>query len=655
MKKIYILITILIITNNFLFGYFSISGHNILDNEGNQIQLRGLGLGGWLVPEGYMLHLNPGDPAGSPTTIYDRILKLIGKQKTEEFYAEYVKNYVTKEDIQQIADWGYNHIRLPFSYKFLDPDTDSPICVDDGYEIIDQCIEWCKEAGLYIILDMHCAPGGQNPGNISDSDGTARLWDEEEYQNKTVAIWKEIAQRYADEEWIIGYDLINEPVNSNANAGTQLRQLYVKIRNAIRQVDNNHILFIEGNWYATDFTSLDPIFDVKMVYSFHKYWSENDKASIQSVLSLRQKTGVPLWLGETGENSNHWFAEMRELVEANNIGWCNWTHKKVDAITSHYSAYLPQNWSMIQDGNPTEALAYFILMEFAENLKTENCRINPGVTLGYLDEEFLTTSKPVIEHNIPGTIYAVDYDLGGNGVAYLDEDYYKPYWDGDYPWNSGYGYRNDGVDIESSDDTESNGFNVGWTAAGEWLNYTANVIDQGTYNINIRVASSGGGKIQLLQNGYDITGEVNVPNTSGWQNWQTLTINNVYLSRGASEIKLKILNGSYNISKIDFELITTAVDSKSDEYSIVGENYPNPFNSKMNIPFELTQNEVVKIEVYDITGKTIRKIEQNPGIGKYKFTWQGLDNKGFEVGSGIYFFNISVGNKMFSRKAVYLK
>jgi len=655
MRKYFSLVTMLFIMSNLLFGYFTISGYDILDNDGNKIMLRGLGLGGWLVPEGYMLHLHPGEPAGSPTTIRNRIVELVGEEKAKEFYAEYLKNYVTKEDIQEIADQGYNHIRLPFNYKFLDPDTTSPIFVEDGYEMIDQCLQWCKDAGLYVILDMHCAPGGQSGGNISDSDGNARLWSETKYQDKIVKIWNEIAERYAEEEWIIGYDLINEPVVTDGYSGINLRQVYVKIRNELRKVDNNHIIFIEGNWYASDFSSLDPIFDTKMAYSFHKYWSHNDKASLQAVLNLRQKTNVPLWLGETGENSNHWFREMVELVENNNIGWCNWTHKKFETTTSHYSAYLPDNWSLIQDGNPSQSLAFEILMEFADNLKSDKCRINPGVTPGYLDENFLTTHRPMKEHNIPGVIQATDYDIGGNGVAYLDNDYYKHTWDGHFPWNTGYEYRNDGVDIQKTDDSKSNGFNVGWTGTGEWMKYTVNVNEQGTYNINIRVASAMGGKIQLFQNDYDITGLVNVPNTGGWDKWQTMSIDGVYLSKGKSIIKLKIAQESYNLSKIDFQLVATSIEQQPEEFILVGENYPNPFNGSTVIPIEIAGHQKVKLQIYDIKGNLVNTLLDSGIHGKFRAEWNGTDFNGNKVSTGTYFYRAQIGNDVIEKKMIFLK
>ncbi|MCK4688718.1 MAG: cellulase family glycosylhydrolase, partial [Candidatus Marinimicrobia bacterium] len=328
------------------FAYLHTQGKEIVDSNGNPVLLRGIGLGGWLVPEGYMLHI-PG--YGSPTSIRNRIVDLIGEADTEQFYEIYRANYVNEEDIILIAEWGFNSIRLPFNYRLLSPEDQPGVFLEEGFQVIDSLLIWCERNDLYLILDMHCAPGGQNPDNISDSDGEAKLWTIPANQTRTVEIWREIAERYADEEWIGGYDLLNEPVLPQGYDNSYLRSLYIQIRNAIREVDNNHIIFIEGNWYATDFSQLTPQFDVNMVYSFHKYWNVTNQSSIQNYLTLRSSYNVPLWLGESGENSNSWFFECKQLMEDNNIGWCWWTHKKIETVTSPLSSPISFAYQQVLD------------------------------------------------------------------------------------------------------------------------------------------------------------------------------------------------------------------------------------------------------------------------------------------------------------------
>jgi len=331
-------------------GFFSTDGPDIVDPDGNPVVLKGVGLGGWLMPEGYILHIAAPD-GGSPRTILAQIEDLIGPQNTDQFYEIYRANYVEEKDVAAIAGWGFDHIRLPFHYNvFYDPDTGT--FKEDGFALLDTFLEWCRTHGLYVILDMHATPGAQNALNISDSDGVARLWTEPDpYQDQTVEIWTEIARRYADETQIIGYDLINEPVTPDGVTTEDLFVFYERLAEAVRQVDTNHILFIEGNYFATTFLAPEDLvpFDDNMVYTFHKYWNGTALNSIQYLLDIRDETNVPLWLGETGENSNTWFYLVTLLMKNHGIGVNWWTHKKIETTTSPLSAPFAPGYEAVLD------------------------------------------------------------------------------------------------------------------------------------------------------------------------------------------------------------------------------------------------------------------------------------------------------------------
>ncbi|NNE34104.1 MAG: cellulase family glycosylhydrolase, partial [Rhodothermales bacterium] len=176
-------------------GFFSTDGTSIVDGSGNPVVMRGVGLGGWLMQEGYMIDINT-PSGGSPSSIRAQIEDLIGPADTDEFYRIYLENYVNEKDIAAIASWGYDHIRLPFHYNVL-YDLETSSFKEDGFAIVDEFLEWCRTHGLYVILDMHALPGAQNDGPISDSDGEARLWTEPgTYQPHAIKLWKEIATRY---------------------------------------------------------------------------------------------------------------------------------------------------------------------------------------------------------------------------------------------------------------------------------------------------------------------------------------------------------------------------------------------------------------------------------------------------------------------------
>ncbi len=626
-------------------GYYTISGLEILDPQGQPAMIKGVGLGGWLMPEGYMLHINA-PHGGGPTAIRNQMIDLIGEADTERFFELYTKNYVQEKDIKQIAEWGFDHIRLPFHYKlFYDPDADQ--FESDGFELLDQFLLWCKMYELGVILDMHAAPGAQNEGGISDSDGTARLWTEpDKYWPQTIRIWREIARRYNDEKIIIGYDLINEPVIPAGVETVELRNLYQKIIEAVRPLDPQHILFLEGNYYATTFGDLEPPLDENMVYAFHKYWNGTAVNSIQYLLDLRNRTDKPLWLGETGENSNPWFYAVTRLMEDHGIGANWWTHKKIETTTSPLSAPFSPGYQAVVDYwrgqgiKPSEEDAERALFGMAQNLDLDSCRVNPGVLASIFDPDFGSLRRPFKEHTIPGQINAADYDIGNQGVTYSDSDVMAT-TGAPGGGNNGTKYRNDGVDIESSTDSEGFEYNVGWTQRLEWITYTVQVAQDGRYDAEIRVASQpGGGVFRLLLNDEQLGDDVTVSSTGGWQNWRTATLQNLEINAGTHILKILIVEPNANINRLTFKPSSpTAVDEHDEllvEPAIVS-TYPNPFTDAVRINFTTPQPSNVHAEFYDVLGRRVfETAKAGYREGEHTMTLQP------ELAPGVYMFRLIV-------------
>ncbi len=630
----------------------------IVEGNGEPILLRGFGLGGWLVPEGYMLH-NQAWIAGfeSPTEIENHVIDLIGVDAAENFWNLYRENYVAQADIDQIAEWGFNHIRVPFHYKqFYDSTgTETPM----GYAIIDELISWCEPYNMYIILDMHCAPGGQNGGPISDSDGTARLWLEESNKELTIQIWKEIATYYSNNTLIGGYDLINEPVLPGGVSLEEFKQLYVDITNAIREVDTNHLLFIEGNWYGTDFAGLTPPWDENMSYSFHKYWGQTDLSTIQSYINMRNNYGVPLWMGESGENSNHWYYEVFKLLEENNIGWNFWTHKKVDKITSPFSAYVSPQYQIVIDylsGNssqPDPNIAGMGLTSFANSLKIENCLLRRGVVAALTDPEYGEVTKPYVPHSIPGTIPAAYYDVGARGLSYSDSDYWN---DGDGGYNDGWVFRNDGVDVEGSDNLNIP-YTVGWTEAGEWLGYTIQDVSPGTYNVIFSIAAPNSGGIFYAQLSGQNLGVIDVPATGGWYNWEDLPAQTITLSEGEKFLKIQIVQAGFNIQSVTFDPVLSISNQRLNPGKfLLGKPYPNPFNPSVKLNLTIEKQGEFQIKIHNVKGELIRTWNRTfIQKGNHTINWDAIDNLGISVPSGIFFISLENSSEIQREKVILLR
>jgi endoglucanase len=551
-------------------GFLHTQGKYILDGNNDEVIIRGLGTGNWMLQEGYMMQTS--DIGGTQHEFRAKLEETIGVAKTDSFYNAWLEYHFTKTDVDSMASWGYNTVRVAMHYKwFTPPIEEEPVqgeitWLSKGFTMLDSLLSWCGQNEMYLILDLHGAPGGQGEdANISDYDPSKpSLWESDLNKDKTVALWGKLAERFADEPWIGGYDLINEtnwtfPEGNNS----QMRELYGRITDEIRAVDQNHIIFIEGNSFANDFSGLTPPWDDNMVYSFHKYWNYNTKGSIQWVLDMRETYEIPIWLGETGENSNTWFTNLIELCEDNNIGWSWWPVKKPGinnplrvTVNEDYTRLI--NYWKGEGAAMTEEEAFLAVLQFAENHKIENCIYQKNVVDAMIRQPHTTETIPYKKHTTNEKIFFTDFDLGRVGFAYYDNDTanYHLDQDGQYTnWNQGWSYRNDGVDIESCNDAaeHTNGFNVGWTADGEWMQYTMNVDKEAAWQLKIRHAGTGEARIRFEADGIPLTPGISTPATSGYQSWNTLTIEDVVLPMGTIKVKCIVEQGGVNLNYFSFE------------------------------------------------------------------------------------------------------
>ncbi|MFH1045338.1 MAG: cellulase family glycosylhydrolase [Candidatus Omnitrophota bacterium] len=327
-------------------SFLRVKGRDIVDEDGKKIYLRGVNLGSWLLLEGYFFQ---GRNFGEH--IFKKVFaRHNGREQLEQFMRLYRQQFISYEDIRRVKALGANCVRLPFNYRILDR--------EKRIDYLDRAISWCRKEKIWCILDLHAAPGAQNPDWHSDSDGKARFWQARDNQRLFLSLWRDIARRYKDEPVVAGYDVLNEAVVKDSR---KLCRLYDEVTEVIRQVDQKHILFLEANHYGQQLEPLGKPKDNNTAYSIHMYLPISftfnfhlhlkypgmieglywDKKRIYSCLKhydlLSRKWKVPIYVGEFGINfrSGHDYGELRYLEDAlacfrkYQFHWTYWTYKAI--------------------------------------------------------------------------------------------------------------------------------------------------------------------------------------------------------------------------------------------------------------------------------------------------------------------------------------
>ncbi len=374
--------------------FITINGADLIQPDGSKLFIMGTNLGNWLNPEGYMFRFSK---TNSGRFIDEMFRQLVGPDFTDEFWKAFKDNYITYEDVKFIKSTGSNTIRLPFHYKlFTDEDYMGLTVAQDGFARVDSVVKWCRAEGLYLILDMHDAPGGQTGDNIDDSYGYPWIFESAASQKLYCDIWRKIAAYYKNEAVILGYELFNEPIapyfpNVDELNG-KLEDVYKMGVAAIREVDKNHIILLGGSQWNGNFKPFkDSKFDDKIMYTCHRYGGDATKEAISNFIQFRDSVNLPMYMGEIGHNSNEWMASFCQAMKESNIGYTFWPYKKMDG-SSFVGITPPENWANvvnfseaprttykeIRDARPDQAVSRKVLMDFIEACKFKNCVVQEG-------------------------------------------------------------------------------------------------------------------------------------------------------------------------------------------------------------------------------------------------------------------------------------
>lgn len=401
-------------------GFVSANGKKIVNGEGREILLRGVGFGSWFLPEGYMWCFP--ENGDRPRRVEKMIRDLIGEDKAYEFWEEYYNRYITEDDIKIIAKEGFNSVRLPINYRNY---------MDNGGIInrIDQVIEWCSRHEVYVILDLHGAPGGQTGTNIDDSEfDSPDLFINEHNIQLVIDFWIQIATRYKDEWIVAGYDLLNEPLPEwFSKYNDMVMPLYKKIIKAIRAVDTKHMIILEGVHWATDWSIFNEILDDNIMYQFHKYWNNPDRESLKPYLDKREELNAPIFMGEGGENNIEWYIGAFRLFEDLDISWNFWTWKKMNTTNSPFSINRPDGWDMLINYlnggvKPDRAQSITILWKYLDNLKTGNCIYRPEISKALLRCAPITIPAAFYVNNDKGIGFDIKNSKEFSSIGFREND-----------------------------------------------------------------------------------------------------------------------------------------------------------------------------------------------------------------------------------------
>ncbi len=371
--------------------FVTVQGTNLIQPNGEKLFIVGTNLGNWLNPEGYMFGFSRTNSAWMIDLMFR---EMVGPDETAAFWKEFKDNYITRSDIDFIASTGANTIRLPFNYKlFTDEDYMGLTSDHDGFKRIDDVVAWCRANRLYLILDMHDCPGSQTGDNIDDGYGYPWLFESEKSQQLFCEIWQQIAKRYKNETVILGYELMNEPIahyfENKDLLNQKLEPLYKRAVKAIREVDKNHVILLGGaRWNSDFFMFSDWKFDTNIIYTCHRYGGEATKEAIRDYIDFRDKTGLPMYMGEIGHNSNKWHADFVRVMKENNIGYTFWPYKKLDnscmmgiqrpaewdSVIVKYSETDRSTYKDFREKRPDQQNALKLMREFLNNCRFENCK-----------------------------------------------------------------------------------------------------------------------------------------------------------------------------------------------------------------------------------------------------------------------------------------
>ncbi|KAK5168390.1 endo-1,4-beta-glucanase [Saxophila tyrrhenica] len=333
-------------------GFLRVDGMDVVDGDGSKVILKGCATGGQTNMENFIT----GFP-GHEHEVRRALLEVLGQEKYDYFFEKFLEYFFTRSDAKFLRSLGLNCARIPINHRHFMDDLNPGVIKPEGFRFVDRIVDACAAEGIYTIIDMHTFPGGQNQGWHSDSGiHRALFWEHRDLQDRAINMWVEIAKYYRNHKWVAGYNPMNEPADPDH---TNLQEFYARVEKAIRSVDPDHILWLDGNTYSMDFSGFKDILP-NCVYAIHdysnmgfpagnRYTGTDEQKQIlrkqyERKVEFMRKHKVPIWNGEFGpvyaspdqpehqqinQERYNLLGEQLRIYKADQISWSIWLYKDI--------------------------------------------------------------------------------------------------------------------------------------------------------------------------------------------------------------------------------------------------------------------------------------------------------------------------------------
>ena len=333
--------------NSKVMSLLTVKDGYIVNENGEKVVLKGVNLGNWLLWETWMGFVPEYTEDWAYYDTLQVFLDRFGEEKTSEIVKIFEDNFITENDIAQIEKLGFNCVRVPFWYRnFMTEDLQwlsENHNYNRGFQKLDWLIETCEKYGIYVILDLHGAPGGQSKNHCTGKAGRNELYENEDMMNATVELWRAVAERYRDNKTVCAYDLLNEPQNNGGYDGdyswaaeseeavSRTNKAYDILYKEIRKIDKNHIISFEGVWSTMVLSNPKEKGYENMLYQLHLYDKDKGmiKYRVKELKTARKDWGVAVIVGEYNNGDFEYYAQ--KMYDKNDISRVKWTYKTFNA------------------------------------------------------------------------------------------------------------------------------------------------------------------------------------------------------------------------------------------------------------------------------------------------------------------------------------